>query len=383
MSQSLALLIYLPVLSGILGVGQAYLDRDEAVSVWQSAMNLSLFPLWQSFAAQFEPMHHVMLLLVLLAFASLCPGSTRKGHQSARFFAYLLVLTALLNITIFSLKSSSPFRPPYGFYIMPLSLLLAAYAVEVIREKLIQLWGQRHAHYVLSACALALLISTVNTLDSFKDHQAKTDWRGLAEYSRMNFSEKDVVVFDSLSKSHHWKPYFYGFYRYPAGSTNFLSSKDLARGIVNWKSFSHRAVLVLFYYRDYRLWSSAEFVLMSKLEGTPAIDINEITQDPLLETHWLNGLLVITSKEKDQGFIKGAYLVHSRILPHIEETSALVDHLLSLASLAAVCERDSGVYQAYIEKANSLSEIADRDHIQQVSDVIAKSRSIFEEGVCD
>ena len=382
LSLVIAFLIYLPVLIGIMDAGQTYLDREESGNIIDALRNLSLAPLWNAFAAQFEPLEYFVLLLVMLGGFSSLLSTAGKGTSQARFYLLLLTFTALLNITVFTLKSSSPFRPPYALYLMPMSVLLSAYGVEVLCQKLSAKISQTRLQLLLMVVALVILASTLNALASFKAYRTKTDWRGLAEYSRSGFTQNNIVIFDSLSKSHNWKPYFYGYYRYSAGTTNLVSSKDLARGVAQWKGFTHKPVLILFHYRDYRLWPGASYILMDKQVETPVIDIAEMQRDDKLDLKVFNGLLVVSPRQEAGRFLRGTYLVHKRVLSYIGESSALVDHLLSLASLSAVCE-GSDEYVAYIEKAKELATTADAEHIQTMTEIIEHNRSNYLAGDCD
>ena len=246
----IAFLIYLPVLMNILEAGQGYLDRESQGGVLQRLQTLSFLPLWQAYAAQFEPFEFIVLPLALVGGYFSFSSRLVQEKPQLQFYTCLLVGVAILNFMVFSLKSSSPFRPPYAFYIMPLALLLAAQGVETLRVLLKQRFSFKQLRFVFTAAVIVFLGFALTVLVDFKNHANKTDWRGLSEYSRSNFSESDVVIFDSLSKSHSWKPYFYGMYRYPAGNTNLLRSKDLASGAPGWRELMRRPVLVLFYYRD-------------------------------------------------------------------------------------------------------------------------------------
>ncbi len=378
----LAFLIYLPVLLGILDAGQGYLDRETQHGVSQGLQNFSFLPLWQAYAAQFEPFEFIILPLALLGGYFSFSARLVPEKPQLQFYTCLLVGVVILNFMVFSLKSSSPFRPPYAFYIMPLSLLLAAHATETLHALLRERLSITQVRLVSAIAVIVPLVFTLLVLADFKNHANKTDWRGLSEFSRSNFSESDIVIFDSLSKSHSWKPYFYGMYRYPAGSTNLLRSKDLAAGAPGWRELKHRPVLVLFYYRDYRLFPTAKYVLMGKAKETPTINIMGMTGDTDLDVVSLNGLLTVSLARHRGGFLQDAYRLHEQVLPYIEETSAQVDHLLSLASLAAICDSDPEIFASYIDKARKLGEVKDAEYIEQMSSSISANHATATAGFC-
>ncbi|KPK22908.1 MAG: hypothetical protein AMJ61_16640, partial [Desulfobacterales bacterium SG8_35_2] len=196
-----ALLLYLPVLKIILEKGQRYVSGNMGLQTFFAKLihNFDLLPIWQSFVAQTEPITIPLLILVLLA-----PVFTLRSpaNRPGRIWYYIMLLlpcSALLNIVIFQAKSSMPFRPPYALYILPLTLILSAGAIQQLWD--LQYRVQQFRQFIRTAviiCTLLIFAGAAYGAVGYKSLHRKTDWRGLGE-NLSTYGYNQILLFHNMS----------------------------------------------------------------------------------------------------------------------------------------------------------------------------------------
>lgn len=372
----LAFVVYLPILVNILSTSGSYLDKQgsEALGVLAALQNISLLPLWRSFSAQFEPVAIPVLLAGCAAFPLAIKMAEGRKRQSLALVLFLAVVIPVLNISVFSLGSSSEFRPPYAIYLLPLWLVLALFTCESAWK-----WLQADRGRILPKLLFALsglvivVLMTAAALES-RGIQKKTDWRALSAYVRSNLDNNHLLLFDSLSNISEWKPYFYGFLRYTYGGMSSSPVRSLTSGVNRTLDLAHQPVLILFQYRDYRLTRSSRYPIMSRPEHSVTTDLSILRDSPQLQSVEFTGLSIHMLKESSGHFLADSHRLLRTVSQLVEESPMLLDIYLALAAMAAVCDGQGKRYDEYISLIQSVSRDTDRGTVRELLQIVEEHR---------
>ncbi|MFC1818825.1 glycosyltransferase family 39 protein [Thermodesulfobacteriota bacterium] len=373
-----ALLFYLPVLRIVLEKGQRYVSGNMGLSPLfkRLAHNFDLLPVWQSFAAQTEPITIPLLILLLLA-----PVLTllSTGNRPGRLWYYIMMLlpcSALLNIIIFQAKSSMPFRPPYAIYILPLTLLLGAGAIQ-------QLWNLQYRvqHFrhlirttVIIGCLLILAGAAYGAI-GYKSLQRKTDWRSVGENLSVYVSNQ-ILLFHNMS--------LYGnspIIRYYKGKAPFTDISFFVSDPSQWINTATEPIFVFLQAGPYYLTGRSRYPIMQGLRqliGEEGID--QIGRNRDLELLQFRNLIVLKLRRPSENLAKNILTILDSSLPFMNKKRELFDCYLLHAIVAKHFNRPD--WQDSLSVARDLApkhmknfvrEVERRYALQPVTSAVDKS----------
>ncbi len=245
--------------------------------------------------------------------------------------AVLLPASLVLQVFVYLAKTNSPLRPPYLLGIQALSLLLCAYSLE--RLWCLEWRPLRLARRLLVAGMAAFALFT---LWDFETTPKRENWRDLFFTIATQAGKDELVIFDSLSGSHSWKPYMYGSLRYDTGSAVLADMPSLRDNVGKLDTVRATPKLVLFYHRDIRLTSRSDIPIMRKAPGSPNLDHYPLVSDDLKITRF-NGFLFIEPKFDDQNLLATTYRLFYRTVKLLPPKAPVTDMLLTAARIEALC----------------------------------------------
>lgn len=379
---SISLLLYLPLLLGLLESGDRFLQSGSEIAgstgLWFSSKEY-FAPLWRAFAAQLEPLEYIVGIAVLLSSFIILTGRGRK----LIFPAAILILLAAINIVVFNLKSNSVFRPPYAIYILPLVLMLFIGIIQQIWSFSLDKWNTVTARVTLVFSAVLLTVYVASSMLEFKSRQIKTDWRGLSSYTSEHINNEQILVFDSLSRASEWKPLFYGFSRYDPGNVITISTRKIIEGAATLSQVVKEPVLVLFSFRDYRLTSASKYEIISKYQESPVLENNIFQGNGTVNVTNYTGLTVLSLKQSEGHFLRDTFTLVNEVVNRLPDGPALVDMYFSLAAIAAVCVEDDVLYQGLAVKARELSLDEEKDVVNHRLNNIKSQREHYRNNKVD
>jgi len=288
----LAFLIYFPNFKFILEGGKRYLvDTSYGFNSLLSGFNnFNVLPAWKSFAAQTEPL--TIPLLMLMIFSPYFVFKLDSGVKRSLGLVCLILLptAVMIGLFIFQAKSNMPFRPPYAFYILPLTLILSAISFKGLWEVSKKYRYKKTFLFLLISMGVFFMLDTAYSAISYKRFDRKTDWKGVSKYLTTTFGDRHILVFDSRSPYDTWEPTFYGFPRYYHGHSGMLAIRQIPFAVKELSHLQHEPIIVLFQWRKLFLTPLSRYPIVS---CHFPINYEGVSQDPLLEVKEFTGFSVV------------------------------------------------------------------------------------------
>ncbi|MCI5157496.1 MAG: hypothetical protein D3906_03485, partial [Candidatus Electrothrix sp. AUS1_2] len=278
--------------------------------------------------------------------------------------AVLLPTSLVLQIFVYLAKTSYELRPPYLVGVQVLSLLLCTYSLE-------RLWsiGWRPLRFARLVLAAGVAAFALFTLQDFETTPKRENWRDLLFTIAAQAKEGELVIFDSLSGSHSWKPYMYGALRYDTGSAVMADMPSLRDSVVKLDTVRAKPKLVLFYYRDIRLTSHSNIPIMRNVSGSPDLDHYPLASNNLEITRF-NGFLLIEPKFDDQNFLATTYRLFYHTVQLLPPRAPVIDILLTAARIEALCPQLKIADFKPLELAQSLATDKDQTHLTRTLELV-------------
>ncbi len=348
----LALLLYIPNFRIVLN--QSGMGVYETLSMFginsfvSGINNFDLFPIWQAFVVQTDPLRLSLLVLLLLSPCIAFQMKLWKKNSLWVISTALLPACSILNILVFQAMTGMPFRPPYAIYLLPLTLILGAVTFQGIWN----LAGKIKQSGIIRLCLLvffAVLISSAAMAAlNFKADRKKSDWRGVCDYLSSGFGSEQILIFDSLLP--YGRPTFYGFTRYYQKRSALFYMSQVPFLLPRLMDLGREPVFILFQQRAYYLTARSRYPLHF---GHTYIDFGKIRRDPLFKVAEFDGFCVVKLKDKGDTFAGDAYKGIGKLLLHLPQDSSLVEMHLAAAGLARI----SGLshWQGHFRQAEMLA----------------------------
>ncbi len=336
----LSIFIYIPVLRIILISGSRYAANPSQLGIntlINGFRNFTLTPIWKAYITQLEPLGWVTLPFLMIALCLVFKSNAWKKSAFLNICLALLPTAAILNIFVFKAKSTLPFRPPYAIYILPLTLILAAGAINSIYEMMSRRTGPRVAKTGMIVFFSLVLIISLNSVNLFKKTRKKTDWRGLTAHLAESYGPQNIIYFDSLSPFGLWEPTFYGFPRYYKGKSILIPVAKVPDLAPKLKNIRHEPVLVLFQWRNYRLTPKSKYPFFSlPSPEMPTVDYSLLMSDPSIEVTSFTGFSVIKLKNPSGDLVRDSRNIFNSLISDLPDDSSLVELKLASSSLSRI-----------------------------------------------
>ena len=368
----LALLFYYPIFVNILGQGP--LMGVKPGRFLNTILKIDLLPLWKAYVVQTEPLSRPVLVLLLV-----CPWlAWRKGEFHGKrlwtMTAILLPAAALLNVIVFQAETNGVFRPPYAIYLLPLSLFLAAVAVQHFLDMIEKLWSPRFCRFLSLFLAIFFISVSIGSAVDFKSVKKKTDWRNLCSYLVSTAGDRQLLLFDSLAPYGNWEPTLYGFPRYYSGKSQTLGMAQIPFVSAKFPGSSYEPVLILFKWREYSLTPDSRYPFIPISDELKSINYEVLTQDSNLAVTEFVGFSVIRLEESSGSLAKDTYVLVERLLAHMPENSSLIELYLAGSALAKVL--DMPVWEDYLMRAEELATGKWMEQVKIISEYIRSKVNI-------
>lgn len=353
--------VYSPLLMNILEKGARYVSNPtglDVAAIKQGLVNFTLVPLWRAYIAQLEPLGYLLLPLLIV-------GPVLALGQERRLVVLvplaLLPLAALLNLLVFQIKTSMPFRPPYAIYLLPLCLIVGAQSIYWLTVSLSSR-RRKTATILTSAFALMLLVFSILSMVDFKSNSIKSDWKGVAEYLAENLDQRHLLVFDGVHPLDGWEPTFYGFPRYYRGSSARISVGSIPSDVELLATTSLEPVLVLFLYTDYFLTENSSYPIVPAPHQP--ITLASLLSDSLLETKTFTGFIIVRLKDYTGRVLSDTLQLTERLISAVPENDIAID--LHLAASALARKEGAASWQQHLLRAKQLSDSKDMRKIKPI-----------------
>jgi 4-amino-4-deoxy-L-arabinose transferase-like glycosyltransferase len=337
-----AILVCLPVMQGIMKMGQRYAQRVSRplLETFLSGFSrFSLRPLWEAYLTQADPIGFLLLPLILVSPLFLFLAQWRRSFLLFGV-TLLLPVAALLDCYIFPSMSDFPFRPPYPVYMLPLCLFLGSAVYNELWESTrIPAKGGRLWRGALMMWAMAALLLTSHATLAFKETRKHEDWRGLAQYLTQNAGPGQILIFDAVTPHGNWEPVFYGFPRYYQGKSAALPLSKLPTVVGQMLPLRTEPWAVLFVYRNFMLTPGSPYPVMPTPEDVK-IELAPISHDPELAAQAFTSFLVVRLKSPSGNTATDSLKLSRLILGHLKEDSSTVHIHLAAGSLARALGED-------------------------------------------
>jgi len=336
----LALLLYFPSFNLLLDWSERYL-RDSSPwfgidTLTNGIRHFDIFPIWQAFVVQTEPLTLPLLILILLSPYFAWRSGLWERNSLWLISTILLPGASILNIFVFQSKSGMPFRPPYAIYMLPLALMLGAITFQGIWTTAGKIRGYRIIRFFLLVAVVVFIFHTAYSAWSFKYVRKKTDWRGVSNYLSTSFNSEYVLIFDALTPYGEWEPTFFGFPRYYKGQSPLISMAQLPYLSSEATDLTYEPVVVLFQWREYYLTPYSRYPIIPLPIGMKYVDYHRISQDPLFQIADFTGFSVIRLRESSDNFAADADKMINRLLLSLPQDSSVVELHLAAARLGRI-----------------------------------------------
>ena len=336
----IALLCYLPLFMLIYAKNQRYAsDTPFSLSTLLSRLeNIDINTIQAIFYVPFETLAPLFVVLILVSAA--IAVTAKPSNKIVSGVSAFLVMMLLAHLVIHYSKSGLPLRPPYAYYVLPLTLVVSAYAMQAMAGLISRRSGK--AVFYIASCLTLLLPQSVLTHD-FKNNRIKSDWRAAAEYSASNYDQNYMLLFETYSTQDKWSPTFYGFKRYDPGRITGVALEDLIDDIRDVRASPMRPALVLFHYRNYFLTSFSAHGVMPQNRPDPE-RLQIIRNQDELVIKYFTGLTIIELKHYSDNLYDDTYRLLSLTLDEVPGNSAAV----KMAIIAAMFQNSS--HQSKLDK---------------------------------
>ncbi|WP_420209439.1 hypothetical protein [Candidatus Electronema sp. JC] len=374
-----ALVIYLPVHMRLTQYANRYATGADDIGLSLLLDGFSKFHLHPGINAYLAQMDPIGLLAApFLIFALIV---NFRDFLQGRFHlfsitAVLLPASLFLQIFVYSAKTGYQLRPPYLVGVQALSLLLCAYSLE-------RLWRieWRSLRIVRSLLSAGVVVFALFTLWDFETTPKRENWRDLFFTIAAQARNDELVIFDSLSGSHSWKPYMYGALRYDTGSAVLADMPSLRDSVIKLDTVSARPKLVLFYYRNIRLTSRSDIPIMLNTYGSPDLGKHPLVSEDLKITHF-NGFLLIEPKFDDQNLLANTYRLFYSTVKLLPPKAPVIDMLLTAARIEALCPQLTIADFNPLELAQGLAAEQDQPHLAETLKLIKTAALTSTAGRC-
>ncbi len=360
---------YLPALVFLAGEGfnrniDIFIGLKEAYNVWS---RFDPEVIWMSFAVQTEPLTVPLLLLLLSSLPLAYFTSRLRSDLFFKIMWALLPLTLFLHLLVFYINAAAPFRPPYAWYLLPISLLLAASAINDARLVTSKVLKRQTLTIVLSTGLLAMLLVTVGATLNFKRQQIKPDWRAVAEHLRTHFDRSHFLLFDSLADYSHWEPTFYGFERYPHGDAGGLGIDRIPDWAPLLMTRTHEPIFIIYEYVKYTLTSRSRYpIFFLPVKEHRDFDYGTLADGQTVTINRFNGFTVLRLSRPTGKLGGDLYTLISQTIAKLPASSALVELHLAAGALAQALAMPT--YHAHLRAAERFTP---NRGIQRVRAIIA------------
>ena len=367
---ALSLLIYVPAFMFVLSKGERYVSVSTPLleTITRGLSEFTLVPLWRAHVAQMEPIGYMVLPLVMLW--ALLGGCRRSGRdiEWPLVVALLLVGSALVNIFVFKAKSSTPFRPPYAIYILPLMLILSASAFQGLWDAADGARWRHSGRWLLAAVACCTILWTGYSAWQFKLERLNTDWRGLAQSLQDRYATGQVLLFDSITKYGSWEPTFWGFDRYYSGSSPRIPLYAVSDSAPALAKSAREPVFILFVYPQYSLTPRSRYPVMDAPRTSVPVDLRGLAEYPSLNVQKFVGFHVISLANPTGRLGADTLTIVERLIQELPRNSCAVELHLAAASLRCALNRPQ--WTEHLQSAVALAPAAMRDRVAKVTAVI-------------
>lgn len=373
----LAMVSYIPSLQFVLTKSGRYVS-DTAMGLnlenfLTAVTSCDLWPVWQAYVVQSEPLTYPLLFLVCLAPFFAWQWDSGRSKVIVLMTVVLLPLAGSLNLFIFQAKSSLPFRPAYASYILPLVFILGAISFQGLWDLVAKLKYPRAVRAGLIALSLIFFLQTVHAAKEYKSMPRKTDWRNISGLLSESLDDHHVIIFDSLSHFGAWEPTLYGFPRYYRGHSTLESMARLPFLAHKMPQLTLEPVVVLFQWREYFLTPQSRYPILSvPRTDMKAIDYQGLGRDPMLICKEFTGFSIIRLKNPSGNLARDAYTIIERLLLEIPDGSWLVEIHLAAASLARAIQLDD--WENHLEHAEAQANAKNLPQVKKISNRIRAMR---------
>jgi len=371
---ALSVLIYLPALLLVLSRGDRYVSASTPLweTITRGFGEFTLTPLWRAYVAQMEPIGYVVLPLVVIWLLLRRRRGLRRDSQVPSLCALLLVGSAFLNIFVFKATSSTPFRPPYAIYLLPLMLILSAAAFQAVCDATDRWRWRNLSRLALALAASGLILWTGHSAWQFKQWNRNADWRGLALSLQDQYAGDHVLLFDSVTKLGSWEPTFYGFPRYYSGRSSRVALTAVVNSASVLTASTREPVFILFAYPRYTLTLNSRYPVMDAPRTSVPVDLRSLEADPRLHVQRFIGFYVLRLARPEGQLADDSLSIIEMLIDALPRQSCVVELHLAAASLRCALNRPQ--WQSHLESAESLAGPEWRDKVTQIASIMRSRR---------
>jgi len=359
-----ALACYFPFLKLILDNGGRYANVDAGLinTISAGVKNFSVFPVWEAFITQFEPVGYWLVIALIAAYLFWLIYDKKSNNLFLKIIFILLPLISLLNVFIFQAKTTYNFRPPYAIYLIPFCVILLAYII----QKLLDLMNERNIRQA-GAFTVVLLMTfwvpaTIAMVNS-KSLRKVTDWRGVSHFLQGQHKNDQIYVFGSLTPG-RWEPTFFGFPRYYQGKFNGTNFASIPQQLPLLMKASFRPIVILFYHHDYVLTNNSPYSFHSARGAAFNLSAEKLINNDNLFVETFTGFYVVSTKRQSDNSVDELRFLLEQIVESFPENSAFAEIHVTLAVLKKALNLND--WQKHIDVA---LRVANPTYFQKASNI--------------
>jgi len=209
----------------------------------------------------------------------------------------------------------------------------------IFNEGIKSLAQKKYALMVAKVLLVVLILSTLLSTHAFKNKRTKTDWRGVSQHIKQNYSKEHLIVFKAFTDEENWDPGYYGLNRYSiaSGEISWMAMKNLEKRLTEIISLPLKPVVVFFQYRDYYLTDKSTYPFMASSIAKPELDMEVILTSNKLDIKKYTGLSIISLKESSGHLVMDTMILFNELLRHLPQQSSLGDMYRVFAMTLAMC----------------------------------------------
>ncbi len=368
---TLGICAYLPALVYLARKGfseniKMFIGLKEAHNVW-SRFDPEI--IWMSFVVQTEPLTVPLLLLLLLSLPLAYYTSRLRSDLLFKIICALLPLTLFLHVLVYYLNTATPFRPPYAWYLLPITLLLAASAINDARLITSKVLKRQALTAVLSTGLLAMLLVTAAATLNFKRQQIKPDWRAVAQHLRTHFDRSHFLLFDSLASYPRWEPTFYGFERYSHGDAGGLGIDRMPDWAPLLVTRTHEPIFIIYEYVKYNLTSRSRYpIFFLPVKEHSDFDYGALANGQIVAINRFNGFTLLRLSQPTGKLGGDLYTLITHTINKLPPSSALVELHLAAGALAQALAMPT--YRAHLRAAERFTPNRHKQRVHAISAAI-------------
>lgn len=365
LSAAAAFIAFFPILKVLMVTSSRYAPETPLFETLTTGLErFSYLPGFRAFIVQFEPLGYFFLVLVLAGLMLRLFNFKRvPKYDIFSIAAFLLVLSLTFELFIFQAKTELPYRPPYPIYLQPLSLIMAAYTINAI-----YLCYQKKGIYIVVSFFILLIMSCATCQSKKITH--KTDWKKMAVTINESYDVGYLGIVETLSARKAWKPYEWGFSRYPLSvpAERITSFLDFPQILTKIKT---KPFFIFFYYRDYKLLSGSKFAFIENSGGFPELESKSIVSNNVINVKHFKGMFLADLKSYSGNTIKDLYRLIKELASQLPNNNSLIDMLLLASELEHLCpELKSNSFEP-MQLVAALADESDWPYIVKVRKIIS------------